>query len=120
MSSAARMAAEWWAERLEQGDKAKFMDALEASIQNALDDPTHEERISKDDVITKTDYDPFGMLLDAIHAAGVECSGCMYSCRGILPMKTILRINAQRLLPKESYGNWVDEIPVPQDENTHA
>lgn len=117
ISKAARMAAEWWAERLEQGDKEAFINALEAYVQAALDDPRHEERLggADGDVVLKTDYDPFGMLLEAVRAAGVECSGCMFSCRGVLPMKTMLRVNASRLRPKKGYGNWTADIPVPQE-----
>lgn len=107
ISPAARQAAEWWTDWLEQGDRVKFRERLGVLIQAALSDTP-----DGDDVIIKTDYDPDGMLLDALHVAGVECSGMMWSCHDILPVKTILRVNPARLLPKEGYGNWVDEIEV--------
>lgn len=104
ISKAAKMAAAWWAERLESGDKGKFTAFLEGAIQKALD--------QDGEVDLRTDDDPDGILLEAVQAAGLECSGCMFSCRGILPMKTLLVVTPTRLYPKEGYGNWVAEIAV--------
>ena len=111
---AARMAAEWWSKRLEQGDKQKFEETLYRRIIDAFSNPD----ILRDsgEIVIKTDYDPDEILLGALHEAGIECSGYLYSCRGILPMKTLLVVSPTRLYPKEGYANWTAEIPVDSKE----
>lgn len=117
MRLAAKIAAEWWTNRLEQGDKEKFAERLAVLIDAALNDLEHQSKRGVDDeVVIKVDYDPDDMLLDALKASGVECRGCMFSARDILPLKTMLCVSQTRLRPKEGYGNWVDEIEVPRAE----
>lgn len=33
------------------------------------------------------DYDPEGLLLDALRASGIDCRGCLHSADGIFPRK---------------------------------
>lgn len=104
MSKAAEMAADWWTERLQQGDKAAFRAALLPLIDAELT----EHGICRLDC----DYDPRGALLEAVHAAGLECKGFMFSAKGILPTKHSLRVTLTELEPKEGYGNWTPTIKV--------
>jgi len=104
---AAEMAADWWTERLGKGNKEMFRAALITLIR--------KEFKTRDIVILNCDYDPLGILLDAVHAAGVECTGKFFSARGILPQKYGLAVYPDKLVPKEGYGNWTDEIPVKEN-----
>jgi len=104
IARAAEMAADWWAERLMQGDRAKFRESLRASVQREL---TRHARLT-----LMCDYDPWDELLDAVHAAGVGCRGCFFSADGILPSKHSLYVTPDELEPKEGYGNFVAKIPV--------
>jgi hypothetical protein len=106
ISKAAEMAPQWWTDRLQQGDKSTFKATLENLIQIELD--------SDGRCFTNVDYDPSGPVLEAVRAAGVECQGFMFSAKGILPMKTSLWVYPDKLSPREGYGNWTDEIKVPQ------
>jgi hypothetical protein len=99
------MAADWWAERLQKGDRQKFKDALMPFIERAV--------AENGSCYLQCDYDPMGPLLDAVRAAGLHCSGCMFSADGILPYKTSLWVRPDRLEPKEGYGNWPPPIKVP-------
>lgn len=107
MSKAAEMAADWWADRLDpRHDRLKFRTALRDLI---------DERLGQDGrVCLDCDYDPQDLLLDALHMAGIDCRGCMYSAQGILPMKHYLLVLPHELQPKEGYGNWTAVIQVPQ------
>lgn len=51
-----------------------------------------------------TDYDPDQTLLSSLHDAGVECKGFMFSCDGILPRKTWMKIEREKVMVKEGYG----------------
>lgn len=102
--AAARKAGEWWAERLQQGDKAKFAKEVEQRVLSKLQ--------TQDAVFLECDYDPQGILLEAVRTIGVECRGFMFSGRGILPQKHSLRVTADTLEPKEGYGNWKEPISV--------
>lgn len=104
MTLAAEMAADWWAERLAQGDRGAFRAALIPLIDTKLTE--------HGSCFLDCDYDPRGPLLAAVRAAGAECSGCMWSAEGILPMKTSLRVTPNMLEPKEGHGNWTDPIVV--------
>jgi hypothetical protein len=76
----AKLAAEWWANLLEQGDKAAFQAHLQARIADRLRE--------RGKCIVECDYDPKDILLEAVRAAGVECLGIRFSADGILPRKT--------------------------------
>lgn len=104
MSEAARMAAQWWTDRLQQGDKQRFRVVLEHLVQSELD---LHGRCRLD-----CDYDPQDLLLIAVQEAGIECQGYLFSAKGILPMKTLLWVHPDRLEPKEGYGNWTEIIKI--------
>lgn len=101
---AAEMAADWWVERLQQGDRKAFRDYIVKAVSEQLPDAKF--------IRLECDYDPCGILLEAVRAAGVECRGFMFSAKGILPEKHSLKVRIDRLEPKEGYGNWTDAIPV--------
>lgn len=109
MSKAAEMAADWWTERLESGDREKFRATLLPLIEAEL--------AAHGDCWLRCDYDPDGPLLIAVQASGhPECKGFLFSAKGILPYKHSLRVRPNELKPKEGYGNWTENIPVPPDE----
>jgi hypothetical protein len=109
----AETAADWWTERLMQGDKAAFRASLVASIEAEL---RRDDWSEGDWVDLECDYDPQGALLDAVRAAGIECAGSFFSARGILPQKHSTEIAPGRIVPKEGYGNWTAEIKVEDDD----
>jgi hypothetical protein len=101
------MAAEWWSERLQQGDREAFKAKLtELVVEELLEHP-------RGLCLLQVDYDPQGLLLEAVRAAGVECAGFLFSAEGILPAKHWLGVSATELKPKEGYGKWTAPIPVP-------
>jgi hypothetical protein len=100
----AEIAAQWWADRLMKGDKDKFKECLELHINKSLTETGH--------CYLENDYDPHGGLLDAVRAAGVECSGVFFSGRGILPQKHETTVTPGKIEPKEGYGNWTEAIEV--------
>lgn len=104
MTLAAEMAADWWAQRLAQGDRAAFKAALLPLIETKL--------AEYGSCFLQCDYDPQGPLLEAVRAIGIECRGCMGSAKDILPMKHSLRVTPNMLEPKEGYGRWTDPIVV--------
>lgn len=63
-------------------------------------------------VYIECDYDPKGPLLKAVHEAGLECGGFLFSAKGILPEKHTTLIKPGTIEPKEGYGNWTDPINV--------
>ena len=85
-------AANWWAERLGIPEKREaFRGALMAIL-------------PEDNWTLYSDYDPFDLLLKAVHLAGIECRGCLFSSRDLLPYKTWLKREDGWLLAKEGYG----------------
>jgi len=85
-------AANWWAERFE-------VDELRDQFRQAL-----LKRIPDTDRWALTsDYDPQGVLLDAVRDV-VECRGYLCSSDGILPYKTTLLLDDGRLIGKQGYG----------------
>ena len=101
---AAEMTGKWWAERLQQGDKDKF--AAEVARRVLL------KLLSMGHCSLNCDYDPWGDLLEAIKAIGIDCSGYMFSARGILPQKHSTLTTEDVIKPKEGYGNWTEDIKV--------
>lgn len=59
---------------------------------------------------TEFDYDPCPLLEDAIDAVfpGLD----YFDKKQILPRKRELKIYQDKLIPKDGYGNWCDEILV--------
>ena len=128
LSNAAKMAGEWWADRLDQqhADKREaFARAVALRIQLALDGnarwvwgeskPKNGDGKPVNFVYTQSDYDPCYLLLDAVHATvDPKCRGFMFSSRGLLPDKHGLVVYRDRMVPKEGYGKYRPEIEVPQ------
>lgn len=104
---AATMAADWWTRRLQRGDRALFREHLRAIVLAELQ--------SCGESTTQCDYDPRDALLEAVRAAGIECTGYLYSADGILPRKTVLIARPDRLSCKEGYGAAWCEFEVPYE-----
>ena len=105
---AAAMAADWWTRRLLRGDKEAFRARLQELV---------EERLKvRAACYLVCDYDPQGMVLEAVRAAGIECRGVTHSADGILPRKHSLMVRRDRLEPKEGYGNFRPDILVAADD----
>ena len=105
IGKAAAKAAQWWKERLNQDyDREAFYEALRPKIEAEL--KKHGR------CFTENDYDPSGILLEAVRDIGIDCRGCLFSGDGIFPRKHYLRITPEKLQPKEGYGNRTDEITV--------
>lgn len=125
---AAVLAGNWWAERLNSahaGKREAFALAVAIRIDKALrgvcswnwnDRIDHEEPFKpRERVETEVDYDPRGLLLEAVREViDPACRGCMFSADGILPRKHALGVTRTTLSPKEGYGNWTSDIEVPQ------
>ena len=93
----AKRAAEWWSERLLQGDRQAFRESLEISIVRMLRKNKYAH--------IEFDYYPDATLFEALQVAGV-------GERDALPRKHDLTIKPGSIKPKEGYGNWTDEIIV--------
>ena len=96
MNKLNKKAAKWWANRFQIEDKR---DEFEAALLRRLPRRRWE---------TYCDYDPWGILLDAVRDV-TECAGFCNSSRGILPRKTGLRRVDNKLLSKEGCGaEWIE------------
>ena len=104
IQATAQTAEQWWADRLEQGDKELFVQRLSELIRHDLESHGRSK--------LSCDYDPQGHLLDAVRYAGVDCGGHFFSARGVLPTKHTTRIEIGLIEPKEGYGNWTEPIVV--------
>jgi hypothetical protein len=65
---------------------------------------------------TECDYDPSGPLLEAVHEViAPACGDWRTSTAAVLPKKHLLTVHTDAwiLKPKEGYGNWTEDIPVP-------
>ncbi len=111
ISAAAKMAGEWWAERL-SSHHADKRSAFAAAVAKHCE---HEMRARREPHCwLEVDYDPQGPMLAAVRdVIDPECRGMMFSARGILPQKHELEVTPTKLRPKEGYGNWTAEIRVP-------
>lgn len=66
-------------------------------------------RLPEEDYNLYCDYDPEGILLEAIQACGIQCRGMAFSARDILPNKVGLQRKGDKLLVKYGYGlGWVE------------
>lgn len=111
----AKLAADWWANLLEQGDKAAF----QTHLQGLIDARLRAEGLC----FLQCDYDPFNLLLRAVRAAGIECDGIHCSAFGILPMKTETMIRPGSIKPfserlKEGTGTLVVTTDVGYDDHS--
>lgn len=111
IAAAAKMAGEWWAERL-SSQHADKRSAFAAAVAKHCE---HELRTRHEPHCRlEVDYDPRGPMLAAVRdVIDPECKGMMFSARGILPQKHELKVTPTKLSPKEGYGNWTPDIDVP-------
>lgn len=98
----------WWAERWIPNDTRE---AFRAALRLRLE--AFETDVPPGSVgwlvQLDCDYDPKGMLLDAVHDAGVECRGFMFSAQGLLPSKHCVTIHGDNAEAKAGYGvSWVE------------
>jgi len=110
---AARLAGEWWATRLDSSHsnmKGAFANAIAKRVDTEL-------RLKPEiGVYLECDYDPQGILLEAIREV-IEptCRGYRFSADGLLPQKHSLEVWRDRLSPIEGAGNISDDILVPSE-----
>jgi hypothetical protein len=123
---AAKMAGEWWAARLSDkwADKrTAFAAAVEKRVLQELrgecywdwDGARHEGAGYEDHSRTENDYDPHNCLIPALAEALPDVPD--YRLRDALPHKHTLDVYADRMKPKEGYGNWAAEVRVPCGQN---
>lgn len=119
---AAGMAGEWWAKRLAEQYADKRVAFAEAVAKRVLQElrgecywdwhgERHEGRCYQDRSRTENDYDPHNCLIPALAEALPDVPS--YKLRDALPRKHTLDVYADKLKPKEGYGNWTADIPVP-------
>jgi hypothetical protein len=108
---AARMAGEWWATRLDLRHSNKKI-AFAIAIAKRVDT---ELRLNPEiSLYLECDYDPQGILLEAIREViEPNCRGYRFSADGLLPQKHSLEVWCDRLSPIEGAGNILDDILVP-------
>lgn len=95
-----KVAADWWAERFQIDHKREaFRTAI---IEVLQDNPDWSELYC--------DYDPQGLLLTAVRAAGESCAGLLFSAKGMLPSKTGLFRRYGEVRAKEGYGGAIMTI----------
>ncbi len=105
---AAKMATDWWVERLRKGDKERFAAVLQPLVEADLR--------ATGQCTMEVDYDPREPLLTAVREViDPECRGFMFSAKGIFPEKHSLDVTPRWMKPKEGYGNWTDRIIVPTE-----
>jgi hypothetical protein len=120
LARAAQAASLWWGERLDpqwQDRKAQFIDEVRTRVCLALRVAEKDGSLAAGHAVgLDCDYDPHGLLLEAVQACGIPCEGFLFSAQGILPTKHYLRVFPDRLEPKEGYGNWTTHIPISEED----
>ena len=103
----AKVAAEWWGERLETGDRASFEADLSRRIVRFFEaNPTQT-------LFLENDYDPKGVLLEAVRATvDPGCRGYLLSGEGIFPQKHSIAVEIGSIEFKEGYVDWTDAIQI--------
>ena len=98
-------AADWWAsEWIPDDTRTAFREALVSTLSD-------EELVEREGhiicsgavLVLHVDYDPFDLLLVAVNKV-TPCTGAMFSARNLLPQKTVMRIEADRIEVKSGYG----------------
>ncbi len=109
IARAAKLAGDWWATRLnnEFGDKRE---AFAASVTKRVDDELRLMKTKQPYVFTECDYDPKGLMLNSL--LDVFDPKVVLRSDNVLPTKHELLIFPEKLVPKEGYGNWTEEIVV--------
>lgn len=119
---AAKMAGQWWAERLADeyaSARPAFAAAVEKRVLQELRGECYWDWWGKrndgvgydDHSSAESDYDPHNCLIEALHEALPDVPD--FNLKYALPQKHSLDVYADRLCPKEGYGNWTADIPVP-------
>lgn len=106
---AADMAVDWWLQIFKKTDP-EARDKFAISLKNSIVEKLKVQEF----VFVENDYDPEGILLNAVHDAGFACRGNMFSGREFFPDKHELCVSLHQLEPKSGYGNWEDKIVVPK------
>lgn len=110
LKPAALLAASWWGARLNPNHADKRA-AVEAAIASVVDSHLRANRGFR--VHLECDYEPKGLLDEALRSAGFEGVPLLDMWRGkVFPEKHDLDVYEDRLCPKEGYGNWTREIAV--------
>jgi hypothetical protein len=121
IKAAAKMAGAWWAERLaDEYAEARpaFAAAVEKRVLQELNGECywdwhgerHDGRGYTDRSFSENDYDPHHLLIPALAEALPDLPS--WKMRKTLPTKHTLAVYADRIEPKEGYGNWTAAIPV--------
>lgn len=128
ITTAAKMAGDWWAARLHERYADK-REAFAANVAMRVDQAMRGEyywdwwgnRHDGDgtrgrSIYTEFDYDPQDLLI----AAFIEVIGDKsWEWKDAMPIKHGLRIYPHMLCPKEGYGNLTPSIPVPSPAVQH-
>lgn len=104
--SRSKAIADYWANLFEVEDKRE---ELHAALFRLIEDGGQDPEVS-------VDYDPRGLLLDAVREIGIECRGCMFSAQGLFPEKHRMIIRTGFVVVNEGYGGerrtiWGDDVP---------
>lgn len=91
-------AVDWWAANWQKaGSKAAFRAALHELV-------TAYAAEEDGRILLECDYDPQGLLLQAVQTVEPNCRGFMFSAEGLLPMKTHTWIRPHEVTLKHGYG----------------
>lgn len=101
---AAELTAQWWTDKLQQGDKEVFFVILR--------DIVHGELAMHGRCKLSCDYDPDKHLIDALRAAGVDCRGVMFSAHGILPENHLTITTPDRIKQNTGDAHQLDDILI--------
>lgn len=103
MKTIHQAAADWWADEALHPSKDFYRETFRNMLLVRLENNPNWE-------ILCNDYDPEGILLEAVQKAGIECAGCMFSGNDIFPRKTRLYQRDGKLF--ESVGRGSQHVEV--------
>lgn len=121
ITTAAKMAGDWWASRLHEryADKREaFAEAVAVRVDQELRGECYwdwwgerkEGQGRPNTAEIEFDYDPHYLL----HEVFTEVIGTPHwEWKDAMPIKHHLWVHPHELRPKAGYGNWVSSIPVP-------
>jgi hypothetical protein len=94
----------WWADKWQQ---LETREAFRAALRNQLEAFEHED-VSPEYggylLSLDCDYDPKGLLLDAVRDTGIDCRGYLFSATGLLPSKHLVMVYPGGAEAKAGYG----------------
>ncbi len=120
LEMAAKMASEWWIERLKPRHAhhaPKLAEEIRSRVLQELRGECywdwwgerHEGAGHENECRIEFDYDPHGLLIPA----WAEATGLPgWESRDAWPIKHSLDVTTTELRPKEGYGNWTAAIPI--------